>query len=124
MFDFHLSTRIKFGVGARGYVNQVILEKRWRHVGILVDHNISKLAMISEIVEGIGKCVDREDIMYSAFLSGVALMHSGTGPEAAMGNCGCSRSRTNGLSSIFEHMHSMLRSTFGSGSFWGLAEAK
>lgn len=65
MFEFFLSTNIKFGCGARFFLKELLARERWKIVGLIVDHNISDLPIVAEFIDDlkhslksliIGKC--------------------------------------------------------------------
>ncbi len=69
MFDFKLDTQIKFGNRTRDFVIDIIKKENWSSVGLIVDHNIIELPIVSALIDKIdshtqnlivGKCAIAE----------------------------------------------------------------
>lgn len=59
MFDFYLNTQIKFGQGSRSSLSGIIAKEHWSFVGLVIDHNIAGLNIISDLIEQLKKQVDK-----------------------------------------------------------------
>jgi alcohol dehydrogenase class IV len=59
VFDFYLNTQIKFGAGSRSSLSGIIAKEHWSFVGLVIDHNIAGLDIISDLIEQLKKQVDK-----------------------------------------------------------------
>ncbi len=64
MFEFHLSTKVSFGCGSRRVLENVIAQLGWSNVGLVIDHNLAKLPMITELHASVERAVSRVVVGY------------------------------------------------------------
>jgi len=54
-FEFYIKTKIFFGKSSRFKLINVLFEKKWDSVGIIIDHNLKNLTFIRELIDEIEK---------------------------------------------------------------------
>jgi alcohol dehydrogenase class IV len=58
MFDFSVRTRVKFGCGVRRNIGAALQEEGWQQIGVVVDHNLLKMAAVVDLLAELRQAVE------------------------------------------------------------------
>lgn len=63
-FDLAVSTHVRFGPGVRNEISEVVSGLEWRNVGIVVDHNLRDVPLVSGLISDLEKSCRRVNVAY------------------------------------------------------------
>ncbi len=63
-FDLTVSTHVRFGPGVRHEISGVVSGFGWRNVGIVVDHNLSEVPLVSGLIADLEKTSESVNVAY------------------------------------------------------------
>ena len=49
-FELVLPTRVRFGIGTRTWIHDIVAREAWRRLGVVVDHNVADTAAVQELL--------------------------------------------------------------------------